>query len=100
ACGTFTLRRDSLRGLPRRSGRRPRRLAIGHGNRTPSLFAQTFDITQPESNRAIGFDRAIPVGYLHVDRMKPDPAALRVFDERRRVIKAHRLLVDERRIER
>src|SRR5947209_8855578 len=64
ACGTFTLRRDSLRGLPSRSVRRPRRLAISHGNRTPGLFAQTFDITQPESNRAIGFAPAIPVGML------------------------------------
>ena len=57
-------------------------------------------IAQPQPDRAVGFDRAVPVRHLHVDRVKADAAALRVLDERRRVVEPHRLVVEERRVER
>jgi len=40
------------------------------------LRAQPADVAQAETNRAVGFDRAIPVRDLHVDRMETDAAAL------------------------
>ena len=50
--------------------------------------------------RAVLLDAAQPVGLLHVDRMEAHAAALRVLDERRRVVEPHRLVVEERRVER
>ena len=66
----------------------------------PDLLAQAAHVAQAEPDRAVGFDRAVPVGHLHVDRMKADAAALRVLHERRRVVEPHRLVVEERRVER
>src|SRR5262249_39099425 len=53
-------------------------------NCTPDLLAQTAHIPQPQSDCAVTFDRAIPVGNLDIDGMKANPSALGVLDERRR----------------
>ena len=77
-----------------------RRAAIDR-DRLPDLFAQPVHVAQPEPNRAVVLDRRSPSPrLLHVDRMEADAAALRVLDERRRVIEPHRLVVEERRVER
>ncbi len=54
----------------------------------------------PMPNRAIRLDPTVPVRHLHVDRRKPHAAPLRILDERGRVIEPHRLIVEERRVER
>ena len=45
-------------------------------------------------------DAAVPVRHLHVDRREADAAPLRVLDERRRMVEPHRLVVEQRRVER
>src|SRR5262245_23760641 len=64
-------------------------MAAGARNLLPGFLTKPVDVSQPETNRAVLFHRAVPVGDLHVDRLKADAAALRVLDERRRVIKPH-----------
>src|SRR5262245_16248675 len=65
-----------------------------------SLLPQPADIAQPEADPAIGLDRAIPVGDLDVDWMETNAAALRVLDQRRRMVKPHWLIVEQRGVER
>ena len=47
------------------------------GHRPARLLTQVVHVTQAETNRAIGFDGAVPLGDLHVNRMKSDAAPLR-----------------------
>src|SRR5439155_12661500 len=76
--------------------------AFGEGGRATNareplsdLLAQAADVAQAETDPAVGFDRAIPAGDLHVDRMEAHAAALRVLHERRRMVEPHRLIVQE-----
>ena len=66
----------------------------------PMSFRSPFTYMKPEPDGAVLLDAAQPVGLLHVDRMEPHAAALRVLDERGRVVEPHRLVVEERRVER
>ena len=87
-------------GLRRTGGTaRPRGLRM-RAIACPASCAQSADVAQPEADRAVGFDGAVPVRHLHVDRMEADAAALRVLDQRRRMVEPHRLVVEERRVER
>jgi hypothetical protein len=70
------------------------------GNRSSDLLAQPRHVPQSEPDGAIGLDGAVPAGDLHVDGVEPYAAALRVLDERRRMVEPHRLIVEQRRIER
>src|SRR3989338_3708813 len=69
------------------------------GDRVPHGGPQAIHVPQPEANGAIVFDRTIPARGLYVNRMEEHAAPLRVFDERRRMIKAHWLVVEERGVE-
>src|SRR4030095_10505932 len=66
----------------------------------PHLSRKAVYVHEADADSAIGLDATEPVGLLHVDRMEADTATLRVLDERRRVIEPHRLVVEERRVER
>ena len=69
-------------------------------NRLADLAAQAIDEQQTEPDRAVRLDAAYPIRSLHVDGREMDSAPLRVFDERRRVIETHGLVVEQRRIKR
>src|SRR5438105_7422557 len=73
-----------LRSAPRVPHPAPRRL-----DRLPNLLTQSVHIHQPETDAAVGLDAARPLGDLYVDRREADAVALRVLDQRRRVIEPH-----------
>ena len=55
-------------GQPGRPGLQASGFGLGRGDRLADLLPQPAHIPQPEPNRAVGFDRAVPVRHLHVDR--------------------------------
>src|SRR5262249_38315458 len=69
-------------------------------NRLARLLAQTFDVSQTKPDhecRVLLFlDRAQPVRTRDIDRQDFEPMSLRVFDERERLIKTHRLVIENR----
>ena len=65
----------------------------------PGCFlAQTMHVAQsePHALAQMFLDRAVPIRARDVDREKPQPVTLRVLDDRRRMIEAHRLVVEQR----
>src|SRR4029079_6307982 len=74
--------------------------SVGAGDRFSDLLPQTCNISEADPDGAVRFQRAVPVGYLHVDRTEANAATLRILHERRRVIEPHRLVVERRPVER
>ena len=72
-------------------------------DRTRRPLAQALHVPQPQPHHegAVGaLEHAQPRGARDVDRQDPQPVALRVLHDGRRVIEPHRLVVEERRVER
>ena len=102
-----TLGNESSTSLGRR-----RRSSAARESRAPSpsrrrsrstsahLLPQPIHIHQPQTHAAVGLDAALPVGLLHVDRREAHAVALRILDQRRRMIEPHRLVVQHRGVER
>ena len=80
--------------------RRHRLRPVERSHRLPHFLAQAVHIHEADADRAVVLDAAEPVGLLHVDRMEPHATPLRVLDERGGVIEPHRLVVEQRRVER
>ena len=72
----------------------------GAGDPLPHLRPQPVDVAQADADGAVVLDHAVPLRRLHVDRPEAHAVALRVLDQRRRVVEPHRLVVEERGIER
>ena len=66
----------------------------------PRVGAQPLHVGESHADGAIRLDVARPLRHLHIDRRKPDPAPLRVLHQRGRLIEPHRLVVEQRRVER
>ena len=64
------------------------------------FFAQAFDVAQPEPHDKFVsnlFQRAQPIRLRHIDRPHAQAVPLRVFHQRRRMIKSHGLIIEHRR---
>ena len=89
--------RTAARGRPRRvNGPTPCSVSI----RRPVACLQSLARTQSPSRTVPLLPPALPSGSRHVDRPHLGAVALRVLDERRRVVEAHRPRVEQRRVER
>ena len=59
-----------------------------------AFLPQTVHVHQPQPHPAVRLDAAQPVRHLHVDRREADAVALRILDQRRRMVEPHRLVVE------
>ena len=79
--------------------RRERTLARARASASPTTWRKPGDVAQADADRAL-LDGAQPLGAGHVDGPHAHAAPPRVGHQRRRMIKAHRPVVEQRREER
>ena len=64
---------------------------------TQRIGAQAADVAEPEAKKVVvAFNGAIPFGDVDIDGQNAQAMALGILDENRGVVKAHRLIVQER----
>src|SRR3954466_1418286 len=73
---------------------------LGLSDSTADALAKPIHIHQSQADTPVRVDAARPIRLLHINRSEADAVALRVFHQRRGMIETHRLIVQERGIER
>src|SRR5712691_9313267 len=74
--------------------------SAGFDDGLPHFFSQSVDVHEAKPYAAVFLDGTEPIRLLHVDWMEAHATPLRILDERGRVIEPHRLVIEQRRVER